>query len=524
MRNRLTCLLLAAGYLAIPRTAPGQAPAPSDEVFYHVFVRSFRDSNGDRIGDLRGIEDKLGYLHDLGVTSILLTPINPSPFYHNYFASSFEGVDPAYGDQESYAALVAAIHARGMKIYLDQEIQYAAQDHPWLRSLEQPGSKYSRFILYNGPGNTSPESGVFGISVAPMYTGAKVNIVTLNLLDSLTRQYFQNLFVSLIDPNHDGRFEDGVDGFRIDHMMDDLDLKGKLKNLFARFWAPVFARARAANPRIKIIAEQYDWGYGEDFLTRGGADMVFAFPLRNAILSLSRDSIAHAITQTLQRTPAGKGQLLFIENHDMNRFASEMEGDPRKERIGAALNLLLEGTPLIYYGQEIGMKGRQNKSWGTDANDIPVREAFEWARKEDVPGSAIWYRDTGAWWTGRYARDDDGISVEEEARNSSSLLSFYRRLLAVRRARPELVSGDQKIVATDRSDVLAVVRTTPAQSSLLLVNLAATATTVALKRDSLPETLLGPRMKDLLSGESVRLADDTLHVPLPPFGVKLLAR
>jgi glycosidase len=252
--------------------------------------------------------------------------------------------------------------------------------------------------------------------------------------------------------------------------------------------------------------------------------MVFGFPLRNAIVSLKRDSIADALAQMQKRTPPGKGQLVFIENHDMNRFASEMSGDARKERVGAALNILLHGTPLIYYGQEIGMKGRQNKSWGTDANDIPVREAFEWSREANTAGSATWYRGTDAWWTDRYAKDGDGISVEEEARDPDSLLSFYRRLLTLRRMRPELVSGDQRIVATDRPDVLAVVRSTTAQASLLLVNLADTATTVALRPDSLPKALPGPDMKDLLSGESQRTADDALHVHLSPYGVKLLAR
>jgi glycosidase len=505
--------------------ANGAGADSGDEVFYQIFVRSFRDSDGDRIGDLRGIQGKLGYLHDLGVTSILLTPINPSPFYHNYFASSFEGVDPEYGGAGSLPDLVAAIHARGMKIYLDQEIQYVAQDHPWWRkSMGHPASAYSHFILYNGSENTQPESGVFGLTVVPMYTGARVGIVSVNLLDSLTQRYFQNLFVSLIDPNRDGRFEDGVDGFRIDHMMDDLDMKGKLTNLFARFWAPVFAQARAVNPRVRIIAEQYDWGYGEDFLTRGGTDMVFAFPLRNAIVSLKRDSIANAITETHNRTPPGKGQLVFIENHDMNRFASEMSGDARKERIGAALNILLQGTPLIYYGQEIGMRGRQNKSWGTDANDIPVREAFEWTGKGDSPGSATWYQGTGAWWTDRYAKDGDGISVEEEARDPASLLSFYQRLLALRHARPELVSGDARVVATDRPDVLAVLRAATGHASLLLVNLADSAATAVVQDESLPEMLRGSRLKDLLSGTPDGGGDAPLHVELPPFGVKLLTR
>jgi alpha-amylase len=521
-----TVALPAYGAVVLKGKAPlNQGDASGrGEVFYQIFVRSFRDGNGDHIGDLRGIQEKLGYLQDLGVTSVLLTPINPSPFYHNYFASSFEGVDSAYGDADAFRGLVRAIHARGMKIYLDEEIQYVAQGHPWLESVGHPGSEYSRLLLYNGPGNSQPESGVFGLTVVPMYTGARVGIVSVNLLDSLTERYFQDLFVSLIDPNRDGRFEDGVDGFRIDHMMDDLDMKGKLTNLFARFWAPVFARARAVNPRIRIIAEQYDWGYGEDFLTRGGTDMVFAFPLRNAIVSLKRDSIANAITETHARTPPGKGQLVFIENHDMNRFASEMGGDPRKERIGAALNILLQGTPLIYYGQEIGMKGRQNKSWGTDANDIPVREAFEWTAKGDGPGSATWYQGTEAWWTDRYAKDGDGISVEEEARDPASLMSFYRRLLALRRARPELVSGDERVVATDRPNVLAVVRSTTGQACLLLVNLADTAATVVVQRDSLPEGLRGPRLRDLLSGAPERRPGNPLQVELSPFGVKLLTR
>jgi glycosidase len=167
------------------------------------------------------------------------------------------------------------------------------------------------------------------------------------------------------------------------------------------------------------------------------------------------------------------------------------------------------------------MKGKQNKSWGTDANDIPVREAFEWARNGDAAGSATWYRDTGAWWTDRYARDRDGISVEEEERDSTSLLSFYRKLLTLRRGRPELVSGEQQIVDTDRPDVLAVRRSTPEQASLLLVNLSDSATTVGVQ-------LLGfaqdDVLKDLLSGSSEALTGTDLRVHLPPFGVKLVAR
>jgi alpha-amylase len=521
-------LLLVLG-TSLSTPGVGQTPATAwraeDEVFYQIFVRSFRDSNGDRVGDLGGIQEKLGYLQGLGVTSVLLTPVNPSPFYHNYFAASFEGVDAAYGGPEALASLITAVHARGMRIYLDEEVQYLTGEHRWWKDSErQPGSAFSHFLLYNGPGNTQPESAVFGITEGQMYNGTRVRLASVNLLDAGVQAYFQDLFAAWVDPNHDGRYDDGVDGFRLDHMMDDLDLKKKLPDLFARFWAPIFKRARATNPQVKFIAEQYDWRYGEEFLSRGGVDMVFAFPLRGAIASLKARAIGDAIAQTAAHTPPGKGQLLFIENHDMNRFASEVNGDLRKEKAGAALNILLKGTPLIYYGQEIGMTGRQSKEWGTDGNDIPVREAFEWTRRSGGPGSATWYRETGPWWTGRYARDDDGISVEEEVGEPHSLLAYYRQLIGLRHSRAELREGDEQVFALSLADVLAVVRERSGQASLLLVNLADETLCVPLPRLRLPATLRSAALRDLLDGGAGARIVPGACVELRPFGVSLLAR
>lgn len=521
-------LLGAALHFTVARAQSRAGLIAEDEVVYQIFVRSFRDSNGDRIGDLRGIQQELGYLQNLGVTSLLLTPINPSPTYHNYFASSFEGVDSAYGDANALHDLVEAVHARHMKLYLDEEIQYAVRDNPWLReSLGKPGSRYSHYILYDGPGNTRPEPIVYGITALPTYNGASIPVATVNLLDSSVVHYFQNLFAGMVDPNRDGRFDDGVDGFRLDHMMDDLDNKGKLTGLFAHLWAPIFSRARAVNPRVTFIAEQADWGFGDDWLTRGNVDLVFAFPLQRAISSLDRDSIAHVITQTLERTPPGKGQLVFIENHDMNRFAS-VHPDPAQERIGAALDVLLKGTPLIYYGQEIGMTGMQSHAWNSDANDIPDREAFRWTSSEEDPGSAIWYKDSGPWWTNRYNRDNDGISIAEENKDPNSLLSYYRRLLALRRARPELRAGDERVIPTDQPSVLAVLRASGAdegaESSLLLVNLSGAGITTTIADTSLPAAFRGRSPRDLLSSAQSGISSaHGLHVSLAPFAVRLLA-
>src|SRR5690606_38727208 len=125
-----------------------RAPA-GEEVFYHVFQRSFRDGSGDGVGDLAGLTEKLDYLADLGVTSLLLTPLQPSPFYHGYFPTDFEAIDPAYGTREDYIAFVRAAHARGLKVYLDQEIQYVGEGHPWwTRALADPQAPEAEFLMW----------------------------------------------------------------------------------------------------------------------------------------------------------------------------------------------------------------------------------------------------------------------------------------------------------------------------------------------------------------------------------------
>jgi len=526
---RAIAVLIAVGWL-LPAAAghPADVPASTSawraekEVFYLIFVRSFGDSNGDHIGDFKGIEQKLPYLqHTLGVTSILLTPIVPSPTYHNYFASRFDDVDRAYGDLASFRHLVKTLHSRGMKIYLDEEIQYTAENHPWwAESADHSESKYSDYILYGGPGNTSPETW----TGAETYTGKSGSVAMVNLQAPALRHYFEDLFVWWVDPHGDGRFDEGVDGFRIDHMMDDLDGKGKLTNLVAGFWAPLLLHVRTVNPKISIIAEQADWkSFGDDLLKRGDVDIVYAFPLRAAIASLDRDAIAKAIESTQDKTPVGKGQLIFIENHDTDRFASVVDGDPRKERLGAALTILLKGTPLIYYGQEIGMKGKQLHG-RSDGNDIPVREAFRWTHSVDGPGSAIWYRDTGPWWTDRYSRDDDGISVEEEQRDPASLLAFYRRLLALRHSRKDLREGDQEIVATDQPALLVLRRTYGQHESLLVVNFSPSQVTGQLPGDALHVSQHGGALRDLLTNtKGASMENGRVQIGIAPFGVQLLA-
>ena len=269
---------------------------------------------------------------------------------------------------------------------------------------------------------------------------------------------------------------------------------------------------------MRIVAEQADWGYGDDWLTRGNADMVFAFPIRKAIVSLDKKEIGDAVTETWARTPPGKQQLIFIENHDTNRFASEVGGDPRRERLGAALNMLLKGIPLIYYGQELGMEGRQVHEWKSDANDIPQREAFPWTAGVG-PGIAVWYKDTGPWWTQSAAAKGGGVSLEAEAGRPDSLLSYYKLLTRLRREHRELATGDQAIVANDSASVFSFVRFDGARRALIAVNLSAAPVIAHVSCGDIIPDRGAPLWNVMTGGLTARDPDGSFALPLEGYGV-----
>ena len=239
--------ILGSACAAVP--TPPERSSATDEIFYLIFPRSFYDSNGDAKGDLKGIEEKLGYLQDLGVTTVVLTPLYLSPFYHSYFADDFSTIDPAYGTEAEFRHLVQSLHKRGMKIFIDQEIQYVTANDEWFKDpLNNPKSKYSHYILYNGPEDTQPES-----EKLPSYDGIQVPVAMVNLYEPAVLTYQTKLFEHWMNPTGRVEADDGIDGFRIDHMMDDLDNKKKLDNLFARFWTPLFNQLKACNPHVRIL-------------------------------------------------------------------------------------------------------------------------------------------------------------------------------------------------------------------------------------------------------------------------------
>ncbi len=441
---------------------------PNSEVFYYVLLRSFYDSNGDGHGDLNGLRQKLDYLQELGITSILMLPLYESDFYHNYFALDYQKIDPEYGTMEDLVALNREVHKRGMKIYLDMETQYVIEGSDWFSNHPEyqiMGTPYGKLKSHDGK--------LRGLNMA-------------NLYEAAVWTYFHKLYLYFLDPNKDGRFDDGADGFRIDHIMDNLDNTGKLTNLYAGFWKPLFDELRSVNPRIRILGEQADWfSYGQEIFEGADLDYLFAFQTGIAINFMDKNQIINKIDSTILATPGGKEQLSFIENHDVDRFASRMNGSLPKEKIGAAFNILLKGIPLIYYGQELGMKGAFSKA-DSDGDQIPRREAFEWYRDTEGKGMAHWYKGTGPWWDNRFGKSNDGISLEEGKANKNSLWNFYKALISMRKQHPAIIGGELRIIRNDNSGVISFVRELDGEEILVVINLTGKSLEVGLLDYQLP--------------------------------------
>ena len=461
------------------------------EIIYHVFQRSFYDGNGDKQGDLNGLKQKLPYLQDLGITSILLLPLYDADCYHNYFANDFENIDTEFGTMQDYISLVKEIHKRGMKVYMDMETQYVAEKHAWWKdAVGNLNSTYNDYILFDDPQHLIPSTMVFDLRQLNSYDGSFIKATTVNLRSKQVLEYNKQLFSFFVDPNKDGKFDDGVDGFRLDHAMDNLDGKPALTDLFIHFWKPLLAHLKKLNPKLKNVAEQSDWkDYGFGYFKYTDVDRMFGFGLQQAIISFNKQKLLQNADTLLAKCPAGKEQIIFLENHDLDRFAS-LEPNINKQKLAAAILMLIGGVPSIYYGQEIGMKGKIGNWGSTDGNDIPRRAAFDWYTSGTGKGMATWYERTGGWWDNNLLAPNDGISAEEQLNNDSSLFTYYKKLIRLKQSHPALANGAYQHAINDNDHVFSFYRTNTNRKVLVAVNLSGEVQTSRFKDVYKNETLL----------------------------------
>jgi glycosidase len=530
MSKRRTIISIFIALLVISAALPGSTAAPpKDEIYYHIFTRSFYDSNGDRQGDFRGIIAKLDYIQDLGATSIWLNPIYSSSMYHNYFASDFMNVDREFGTIDDFRALCTEVHRRGMKILIDMETVYVAGDHPWFRdSYANPASSFGKLIRYNGPGNTDPEPIVFGLTEIPGYDGKSTKVATLNLSNPDIMELEKKIYSFWLDPNGDGDLSDGVDGYRMDHIMDDLDDKDIYPDLLAGFWKPIVDHARSIKPDCFFLAEQAAWGSGGvDIMERGSMDAVFGIPLCFAFVeSLEKGDAQPFMAQLVKSektVPKGKKLLNVIENHDLPRFASVCGGFRPETALGAVILMTLPGTPCIYYGQEIGMKGTKIPDADNDGSDIPMREPFEWYKINEGKGTAFWYKGIGEWEKYSQRKSADGISVEEQISDKDSLLNLYKKLIAIRRGSSALRTGSTVPVDTGSPCIAGYARiSADGDCVAVIANLSKNTQSASAKLAPLMRGRTAARLRDLLTSSIVKGESGTCSLTLKPYEAKLI--
>lgn len=439
----------AAVYTPTP-TPEIDAPTWFDEaVLYEVFVRSFYDSDGDGVGDLKGITQKLDYMNELGVSAIWLMPIHPSPSYHGYDVTDYQAINPDYGTVADMAELVQEAHGRGMRVVMDLVINHMADDHPIFQdAYANPESDYADWFLWLNDAHTSYSA-----------FGGFRDMPELNHDNPEVLAFVMDVVRFWMDLDGDGDFTDGVDGFRCD----------VAKDVPLATWQALKLEMRSLNPDSLLLGEVWErnaqtmiqW-YDQAF------DALFDFPLYHTVASHhdeNLDSVLAGVTEPLMLNaiiigeeklfPAGYQIVRFASNHDTNRVMSEVDVDWNRARLAATLYLTLPGTPMIYYGEEIGMMG--SKGSGAPYWDEYRREPMDWYAAEEGPGMPTWFRPGN-----RFNSAADSISVEEQADSPSSLLNHYRALTALRTANPALQSGEfAKVTVSETDGVYAYLRHKP---------------------------------------------------------------
>ena len=367
-------------------------------VVYQIYPRSFRDSDGDGVGDIRGIIEKLDYLRDLGVTVMWLSPVYPSPQDDNgYDVADYRGIDPQFGTLADWDELTAGLHARGMRIVMDLVVNHSSDEHPWFRSARaRKDSPYRDFYIWReGRGDAEPNNwaSIFGGSAWQK--------------NDATGDYYLHLFSKKQpDLNWDNPglraavydlmrwwLDRGVDGFRMDvinaiskdpRFPDGADPGGRPYVFAPQFFMPGPRLFEFYGEMKREVLSRYDlMTVGEAALGSAAfaADVTDAvdgfFSMIIAFEHLDIDLAQHGFATKWYRVPFALDRLkavmshwqealadrgwncLYFNNHDQPRAVSRFAPDPRFRREGATMLAtalhMLKGTPFIYQGEEIGM-------------------------------------------------------------------------------------------------------------------------------------------------------------------------
>ncbi len=497
MRPTIRVLVLSA---AICSSADAQTLVTRDardDIFYQIMPIAWRDSNNDtssgvitRFGDFNGMVAGLPYLQQLGITAVWLNPIHPSPAYHGYQHGPIDQVNTRFGTEAQFLNFVNQAHATGgagagIKVFLDT-VCYGVSSNstvaPYYSSaFGNPASVYDSWLAFTNTTNTQFTGYSFNT-----WNGASVGFINWDLRTPACKDQVINWCRKWLDPNNDGNPNDGIDGYRLDHAWVQYGQgpDGWGYNL-DDFWTPWKQSLQTIRPDVFTFVEQHDWGTtGAEFLPPHDAAFTkpFEFAARDALLNESAASLYSSMATAVASKPTGRTFLTIIGDHDVDRLSSVIQPTAAaamsREKVAAAVLMTQPFPPIIYYGDEIGMRGRK-ASYGSDADDIPMREPFKWNTIAGAPMSNYHILNSSAY-NNRVSRNSDGRSVQEQQGVSGSLLEVYRSLITTRRGSVALRRGSYTPVTSSSSRVWSFVRHDAAQTVLVSINLSETPVTTNL--------------------------------------------
>jgi alpha-amylase len=449
---------------ATPALPAGTAGYPwwNDTVFYEIFVRSFYDSDGDGIGDLNGLIERLDYVQELGVSGLWLMPVMESPSYHGYDVTDYYRVNPEYGSNDDFRRLMSEAHARGIRVIVDLVLNHTSRQHPWFREALDPDSDRRDWYVWadEHPGWRGPWNEPAWHSTANGYFYGV-------FWDGMPDLNFENpeVTAAMLEVTRFWLEEMGVDGFRLDavkHLIEDGRIQENTPATLA--WFNMYYNfVKSINPDAVLVGEV--WSPTEEILPYigRGLDIAFEFELAQAFVDSANDgrrtNVSSFQYHVANNYPPHQ-YATFLTNHDQNRLHTQLGGDEGKNKVAATLLLASPGVPFLYYGEEIGMRGIKP--------DENLRLPLQWAPE---PGGGF---TAGTPWRPLHRRYlEENVALQD--RDADSLLNHYRALIELRNDHAALRVGEWLRVNSPDRELYSFLRYDEEEILLVLVNLAGAA-------------------------------------------------
>lgn len=401
-----------------------------DAIFYEIFVRSFYDSDGDGIGDFRGLKEKVPYLNELGVNALWLMPINESPSYHGYDVVDYKSIEKDYGTMEDFKDFLAEAKKNNIKVIMDLVLNHSSSQHPWfIDALSNEDSPYKDYFVWDDGFEDTSKPGDWGQREWHTRNGKKYygvfwdGMPDLNFRNPKLRQEIKDITKFWLDL--------GVDGFRLDASK-YIDKNNDVTHLW---WHDFNSFVKSINKDAFIVGENWDTSVNYVAKFKKSMDSSFNFYLRDVILDAARGNDIDLMKNIEKRNEIYSKEhpnfidTIFVGNHDLNRLSNEVLNDISKQKLALNILMTLPGTPFIYYGEEFGQKGVKP--------DEDLRESMDWYASAKGKGMTEKYNR-------RHTIANDGISYEEQKGVKGSLFEHTKNLTSIRKAHPFIVGGKYK--------------------------------------------------------------------------------